>query len=332
MNSVGRADQFVLLGAGFSRAIDEQMPLVYELGLAVLDQLGKSPSLLSPFGGNFEEWLSFLAVDQPWLNDQENLRNHALFADASAAVHSVISAAELEVIQRPRPEWLGLLVERWCDEGARVATFNYDLLVERSITESGRVSTWADIYAVPLEERHAPGSGHMLSANHPSGNVLRLYKLHGSTNWAYGGLNAPTNSRIVLTSYRKFWRLDDEMKSRSRSPRAEPLYSDLVPLIIPPTVSKSSYYSGLALRAQWRTAHDALQEARQITIIGYSFPPSDLTVRHFLSGARRDAEVTVVDVRNQAVEAVREVLPGRNVRGIVGPEPLAQLVGGSIGG
>lgn len=318
MPEVSKHDHFVLLGAGFSRAINARFPLLSDLSNTVTEKLDLRQEELEPFDRNIEQWLSYLAVDQPWLTDQENLRNHALFNDASRVIYEAVKSAELEVIMKPCPSWLRKLTEVWCDEEADLVSFNYDLLIERALMELGRIRTWSDIYTIPLEERMPAGSSGFLSADGPSGKVPRVYKLHGSINWAYGGLSAPVSDRIVLTSYRKFWRPDDEGKEANKPPRSKILYDDLTPLIVPPTLSKSSYYSGLMLRAQWRKAHEAIRSASRLTVIGYSFPPSDLTVRHFLASARSDAKLTVVDLGHASGDAVRNLLPGRSIEEFVG--------------
>ena len=69
------AGDVFILGAGFSKAISEQMPLLKELGqqLEVCGTGGFIGSI--QFGGNVELWLSYLAQRHPWLSEPETLRN-----------------------------------------------------------------------------------------------------------------------------------------------------------------------------------------------------------------------------------------------------------------
>ncbi len=241
--------EFFLLGAGFSKAVSVAMPTLAELQVDVLARLGLSEDVLAPFGRNLEQWLSYLAVDQPWLTDSENLRNRATFAEASLAVHDSIRAAESAATGAAPEDWLARLAWDWCDRRAAVATFNYDVLVERMATELGRAGTWSDLYGMSLAERMPPGSSRFLSSNPPVGDVLTLYKLHGSVNWLYGGMHAPVSDRVVLAERSQRWEAQAQTQ-RDEGERWRAVYDDLVPLIIPPTGTKSGYYGNLSLRAQ----------------------------------------------------------------------------------
>src|SRR4051794_10154100 len=159
------------------------MPLLGELSEQVLRELSLPAETLAPFAGNLEEWLSFLSTDQPWLTDQENLRNRARFRDASEAVHSCIMRCEVAAVAAPPPPWLERLIWHWCTTSPDIASYNYDLLVERVTGQLSLTNTWGDLYGISLTERRAPGDSPFLSASEPPGMVYRLFKLHGSINW-----------------------------------------------------------------------------------------------------------------------------------------------------
>jgi hypothetical protein len=67
------------VGSGFSRSIHESMPTLHELS----DQVRSGMARLDPdlndivvrLENNFEQWVSFLAEDRPWLRRPENLRH-----------------------------------------------------------------------------------------------------------------------------------------------------------------------------------------------------------------------------------------------------------------
>ena len=67
-------DVFVL-GAGFSRAISDAMPLMRDLGSRVADELEKYRSVAPLFDGDIELAMTFLAQAHPWLAESERLRN-----------------------------------------------------------------------------------------------------------------------------------------------------------------------------------------------------------------------------------------------------------------
>lgn len=83
-----------LLGAGFSKALYSGMPLMGDLGRRIVDILNLDQDALVPFGGNVEMWLSYLAEEQPWLSDKENLENTALFMGASEVIAALIEASD----------------------------------------------------------------------------------------------------------------------------------------------------------------------------------------------------------------------------------------------
>lgn len=301
------ASEFILIGAGFSRAISPRMPLLQDLASEVLPELEVDASALQPFGGNFEQWMSHLASEQPWLTEPENLRNRALFIQASDAVHKSVVAREAEATSTPPPEWLLRLLLHWTHHQSVICSFNYDLLIERCLSSLYLVKAWSDLYGVALEARMPPGSSRSVSTNMPPGPIPTLLKLHGSTSWSYGGPSAPVSDRITLGQSGLRWNTPFGVPPASG--RYSALHDGLVPLIVPPATTKSAYYGNLSLRAQWRRAYLALRSATSLTVIGYSFPPGDLQARHFVAQAAADGlPVTVVDARAEAGDDLSSLL------------------------
>ncbi len=316
-----------ILGAGFSRAIHQAMPTIGDLGALVLEKLDLSSTTLAPFGGDLERWMSFLSADQPWLADGENLRNRGLFLEAAAAVDDTIEDAERQVINQPVPIWLTRLVWSWCEQKADIFTFNYDTLIERCLSQLGRVSTLGDVYAAPLVERLPLGTHLMFASASPRGDVLRLFKLHGSTNWGFGGIHGPASDPIVLTDERLAWALPalDEIPP---PPRWTTRFDDLYPLIVPPTFSKGPYYSNSTLRGQWRRGATTLASTSEMTIIGYSFPPGDLTTREWISTSlSAGASVRIVDLNPEVAGRIAaEFAQGHAVSDETGDNAIPRYV------
>jgi len=153
----------------------------------------------------------------------------------------------------------------------------------------------------------------MFASSDPRGGVLRLHKMHGSTNWGFGGLTGPASDRIVLTNEDLRW-VSHAQPSTPKLPRYASQFDDLYPLIVPPTFSKGPYYGNLALRGQWRRAWGALRDASDVSIIGYSFPLGDLTTREWLGTAINSSiDVSVVDLDTAVAERVRTLTPHANV-------------------
>jgi hypothetical protein len=129
-------DVFVL-GAGFSRAISGEMPVLAELGEEIFKRLGDdAPAVLPNLPPtDFENWLSFLADDDPWLGEDDRLRNRSVFLRVSGLMCDLISAREIAARRDALPDWLRMLVARWHEDEASIITFNYDTLVEAAFTE-----------------------------------------------------------------------------------------------------------------------------------------------------------------------------------------------------
>lgn len=185
-----RADLFIL-GAGFSKAVSEQMPTLRELGVQLQNRMGLHDGVLAPnrFGGDVELWLSYLAQRHPWLSESASLRNRAMFLDISTALSELIHAC----VRRTDPEgqpgfpaWFSELTQYWMKSAANVVTVNYDILVELAcLTEYGPNGATYAGGLVPMHQRTG-STGVWL--NDPPG-FLHLIKLHGSINWYYSGVD-----------------------------------------------------------------------------------------------------------------------------------------------
>jgi len=122
-----------ILGAGFSRAVSDRMPLTDELGNACLafNDLRDAHGVPSAFsGGRFETWLSSIAEAQPYQPEPRNLENQVLFVKFSDAIGQVLGLRMHEVLGGPPPRWLVKFVTAVHVRQASVITFNYDTLVE----------------------------------------------------------------------------------------------------------------------------------------------------------------------------------------------------------
>jgi hypothetical protein len=126
---------------------------------------------------------------------------------------------------------------------------NYDTVVEQAAYDLG--------LSVDYGASRLAGSSKAVRLGGP--NAIRLLKLHGSANWAGGG--------------------------RGRRALVFPSYSDFgttrTPLIIPPTWRKGDLTA--AFGEVWPKAAEALCDATDIVVIGYSLPPTDQHVRHLFT-------------------------------------------------
>lgn len=295
----------LILGAGFSRAVSESLPLVDELGNACLriDDLGSDQRVpVGGFtGGSFEVWLSRLADEQPYLSVGENLENQALFERFSAAIAVVLGDRVHTALQAGSPGWLAEFIRVAHQRRATLITFNYDTLIECMVA-TGLLQEWSQPAPVFWAEvtgdvpNWPPGLAYLGS---DEADTFRLLKLHGSLNWYWVARDTSGVSiarRDLPGVFGAPARYREEERRRRLPGR--------VPFVVPPSAVKSPYYRNPVVREIWQQAAERLRSADRVFILGYSLPPADLTFAGMLTDALResDASLTIVDPRALAVK------------------------------
>lgn len=306
-----------LLGAGFSHAVSTHMPLLAGLGAEVTARLDPAvlPRGLRLAPADFESWLSYLAGDQPWLDEPTRLDNRAAFLRVSYVLHDVVREREHLARAAPLPDWLASLVARWHQDRATVLTLNYDMLVEAAYTEVVSVRFRVDdgsnyVYHQQVQRSAISPVGSRTGAVLGSTPVdtFTLVKLHGSRSWVYSGRPTYYGETIYDTYHGQGWAPVDDDPEPSLS-------EDKVPLIVPPTAGKTGLFDNETVRAEWRRAHLALADATRVFVVGYSLPPSDLIVGLLLQqSCPPDAEVTVVDPNLEVRDRLRRLLQAAGSR------------------
>jgi len=282
LRSLKRNDVFIL-GAGFSKAVAENFPLAADLlepiRAQLRDQLGAE---VQPRGGEgFEQWLSRLAEDQPYLPPDTNLERATAFQRVSKAVSKILTDHENAALDNPEPEWLAKLIATWHIRQATVISFNYDNLVEAAVLSQvlavqddhqfdSRVTVSDILRGLP------PLPPRLMSEEAPTrvsssvGHTFRLLKLHGSISWYW---DDGDNSGATLQRWPHIGQFlvpaGDQTDDIARQ------FPGRAPFIAPPSATKSKYLGNRVLRDFWREALYALQNAENIYFLGYSVPPQD---------------------------------------------------------
>jgi hypothetical protein len=149
-----------------------------------------------------------------------------------------------------------------------------------------------------------------------------IIKLHGSVNWfefipsesedaeagqdwfASGEFGA--EATCSATARLDHPAIDIERLNRDLAPHG-PTHSEIaaggiVPAVIPPMLGKASLAPVIA--SQWRAALSALAAARQIWIMGYSFPPTDAFMSRLLAEGLREhsafERLYIVDIQDRS--------------------------------
>ena len=308
------SERVFVLGAGFSRAISPEMPVMTELSRAVRKYLVKIdrplPASVTGFGDDLERWLSFLAERQPWLDESTNLHNRASFADVSIAIAEVLGERQIAAVRAPEPPWLSSLVSYWRRMGSIVVTFNYDVLVEAAVLgQIGDGHAWGELYPAPVVPA-ASRTGAVLWGGPPA-TGFRILKLHGSLTWFWSGLDAGPNDPIYDIGLRGGWSVDGlESYYAAQLPT---LVIDKVAMAVPPTATKSRFYDNSTLRSLWVQAGNALRSASELVLIGYSLPPADTVVRSLLSTTFVGDVIIPVDTSRMVVDNLRTLFDPSSV-------------------
>jgi hypothetical protein len=322
----------VILGAGFSRAINAHLPLANELGQAAYERAQTAaPDLFDgqptfSSGYPFESWLSLLAEDQPHLDEGENRLNTARFAKLTQSIVDVLDELQTAALTEAGPPWLYDLLSAFHHRETTVVTLNYDTLIESAVNgtylglpeiEGGPPRGFEDFSTgtfTPIAQQVSPGDvlgtqPPLLATSRSSPPpTMRLLKLHGSLGWWWvpNDASGATIARgEVLSTFGNPVAMTDEQ--RRSLPGREPF-------IVPPLATKSPYYRNPLTRQLWRDAFAAISTADRVSFIGYSIPPMDLVMAGVLDGALRGRQVNldVVDLEPKGVVARLESLIGPN--------------------
>ena len=103
-------------------------------------------------GGRFEEWLSYLAEDQPHLDAPERFRNRALVSVLTKHIQRAMSQVQFEALMFPAPPWLYELLSVLHILRATVITTNYDNLVECAVAKRAAPLVLAGGRWLPVDE------------------------------------------------------------------------------------------------------------------------------------------------------------------------------------
>lgn len=280
-----------ILGAGFSRAIDSQMPLMRQLTDAVRQEIDNSELSLPPplidsedsgreLENNIELWMTYLSQRQAWLDETFNQYNLAVATRIRRYIRQIIEQISWQSMTS-KPEWLESLIERWSTRQASVITLNYDTLVERaarSLTNAeinnGDGILPSQVYPPYFSNIRSRGAS-LWGANRL--DTFTYYKLHGSVNWYYSGMENFYGETIFYSDVSPWGPMMDELETDSRSSAG-----DKQTLIIPPVVEKTIFFNNETVRRLWQEASEAIIGAARVFVIGYSLPISDLGMQFFL--------------------------------------------------
>lgn len=175
-------------------------------------------------------------------------------------------------------------------EDLTIITFNQDIQVEKCLHLMSSVSRWSHVAdkvfnfpglyqlgpsAPPVTA--PPGAlaaGDCFPRMGEVDGCISLLKLHGSLNWYSTHASATPSTRAMFKPSRRIYvtRRRTIAPAMTRTGGQRRLYT--LPVIVPPVSHKSSVLHD-GMRELWRLSEQALHDADEIVVFGYSCPPLD---------------------------------------------------------
>lgn len=241
-------------------------------------------------------------------------------------------------------------IARWLDSGDVVVSFNYDLLMDRSLRHSGR---WHadDGYAIKFHE-HIERQGDEVKwlTSRKTQSDVKLLKPHGSLNWLY-----PRNSWdsvLNMSLHPEFeypkpperlyclkdmhGEFEQDYPSYEWWERYDFEYNgttyDLHSLLIPPSLTKPYRVFEGILGPTWGAfCKYALERVEEIVLIGYSLRADDMRTHWLLRKVAREntslKRVLVVDPSDEVFQRARRLFSPLQVQRVCNTiGELAELI------
>lgn len=206
-------------------------------------------------------------------------------------LRTLLEQAILEVIEAEhrRPEahegldrladWM-LGVHETAGTALTIVSTNYDTLIDSLLFERLEIAPDAEIAEMVdmgfAWREHSSGRFHAQLNSPPASPILRLFKLHGSLNWLKCPLCGFVYINTVGSIHQQAFREDKVDYNNTCLCGHGPVRT----VIVAPSMVRSIRDPDLL--AIWRNALEALRTADEWTIVGYSLPPEDVTIRSIL--------------------------------------------------
>ena len=293
----------ILLGAGFSKSIFPDFPIMTELTEMALSNKEISNLLKSldlPFGvfkngnsANLEDWISILEESDVYMHDlsSRDRRRYLIQLIESFTFETIRSISREMTISKENID----LIEIVLRSKSNILTTNYDLILEYVVQELITNSQ------LELESPYGLNCGlfdyafqrknlaYLDGGNAGQSTYSRIFKLHGSCDW----------HSFPEEQSDKFW-VDVSILGNFMFPDRKALSADSVSLMSPiralPGLSKQKALSSYPMRRIWREAHDALKQKTGFAVFGSAVNPRDTTlIALLMEGLPKDTPIFVFD-------------------------------------
>ena len=300
----------LLLGAGFTRAArpnaprSQRPPLdgdFFSVAQAVdSSEFRKLHDFLQEFVGEYAETLiSSLETTTTYLylkalDSKPGDQFHTAFLRSLALLNKVLAESTNPLKTGPRSLVYRFFLSelRKCNSPAdlTVITFNYDLLIERTLqelqqTRLDKVFTFPGCYRLPdIAKNRVVG----VNSETPIADVdlahsgIAVLKLHGSMNWFSAHTSDQPNPSALFNNKRQLYIANSKRIRPKLQWRRNKRLVYVKPVIVPPITGKRTILHQDVIPL-WSLAAAALRQATRVIIAGYSCPPLDIETRILLS-------------------------------------------------
>lgn len=234
------------------------------VAIAIDGQYGTNV-LAAQQGGDHFSAAAQVALSKINVEELLALANENRTPDIRQALERVIfKTIERNIHDSGAREYYKLLMSEILKSGqeACLITFNYDLLLDRALTDAAQHATRTWSYTVAF---HA-GVEDFPSYRDSADPTISLLKLHGSLNWG----QCPKCTSLRLWHYKKYDNIFRTTLPNCKN--CSEVSTGFEPVLVAPTPAKRF---PSALDSAWNTAANCLQKTEKLTVIGYSFPTFD---------------------------------------------------------
>lgn len=288
-------DDIFFFGAGFSKSLNNSYPTLAELSNYFLDN-GFIYENEKIYKDNLEQLLTYLITPLPFKTKEDILRDEASYLEKINKISKFfIELLETKEIDKNNKYILNL--SQYINDNKCVCiTLNYDLLLEEMLflsldEEVSRDNVYNIFYKMPIKEINERKEteqntfSNFFQSNLDNGrkNSTEIIKLHGSINWYCDQIYK--NSQIYFSEYENNTYLKEDLRA----------------LIIPPILDKTNNYNHIVMQSLWKRAYEAIKNAKNIYIYGFSFPVTDLSVVYLFKSAlqnKQDYKIYVINTKS----------------------------------
>ncbi|HEH5120998.1 TPA: SIR2 family protein [Campylobacter coli] len=288
-------DDIFFFGAGFSKSLNNSYPTLAELSNYFLDN-GFIYENEKIYKDNLEQLLTYLITPLPFKTKEDILRDEASYLEKINKISKFfIELLETKEIDKNNKYILNLS-QYINDNKCTCITLNYDLLLEEMLflsldEEVSRDNVYNIFYKMPIKEinerkeTEQNAFSNFFQSNLDNGrkNSTEIIKLHGSINWYCDQIYK--NSQIYFSEYENNTYLKEDLRA----------------LIIPPILDKTNNYNHIVMQSLWKRAYEAIKNAKNIYIYGFSFPITDLSVVYLFKSAlqnKQDYKIYVINTKS----------------------------------